>query len=90
MHTLAGGTDVVALAQRALQRARSPVRELPARLVVVDPAHQTAHLIENGRVTFTAPVSTSAKGIGGDEGSDRKSTRLNSSHHRLSRMPSSA
>ena len=69
MHTLAGGTDVLALAQRALTRARAPVRELPARLVLVDPVSQATHLIENGRVTFTAPVSTSAKGIGGDEGS---------------------
>ena len=61
--------DVLALAERALTRARAPLRKLPARLVLVDPAQQTTSLIEDGRVTFTAAISTSAKGIGGEEGS---------------------
>src|SRR5262245_21341584 len=69
MHTLAGDTDVLALAKRALLRARSPVRTLPDRLIVVDVEHQLAHLLENGRVTWSALVSTSSKGIGGEQGS---------------------
>src|SRR5580765_7926744 len=71
MQTLAGGTDVLALAQRALTRARSPVRELPERLLLVDVEHQRAHLLEHGKLVFSAPVSTSAKGIGGEDGSNR-------------------
>ena len=51
MHTLAGDTDVLALAKRALLRARSPVRTLPERLIIVDVERQLAHLLENGRVT---------------------------------------
>ena len=69
MTNLPSDKEVLALAERALSRARAPVRTLPARLVLVSPAHQSAHLIEDGRVTFTAPVSTSAKGIGGEQGS---------------------
>ena len=69
MHTLAGDTDVLALAKRALLRARSPVRTLPERLIIVDVEHQLAHLLENGRVTWSALVSTSSKGIGGEQGS---------------------
>ena len=83
MSILAGDTDVLALAKRALTRARSPVRELPARLVVVDVEHQRAHLLEQGRVTFSAPVSTAAKGIGGDEGSLRTPPGWHRIHARI-------
>jgi UDP-N-acetylmuramate--alanine ligase len=83
MHTLAGGTDVLALAQRALKRARSPVRELPERLLVVDVEHQRAHLLEHGKLVFTAPVSTSAKGIGGEEGSNRTPPGWHRVHARI-------
>lgn len=69
MHTPPSDKEVLALAERALTRARAPQRTLPARFVLVSPEHQSAHLIEGGRVTFTAPVSTSGKGIGGEEGS---------------------
>ena len=71
MHTLAGDTDVLALAKRALLRARSPVRTLPDRLVIVDVEHQLAHVLENGRVTWSALVSTSSRGIGGEQDSEK-------------------
>jgi UDP-N-acetylmuramate--alanine ligase len=83
MHTLAGGTDVLALAQRALTRARSPVRELPDRLLLVDVEHQRAHLLEHGKLVFSAPVSTSAKGIGGEEGSNRTPPGWHRIHARI-------
>ena len=67
----AGDTEVLALAERALSRARSPVRALPDRLLLVDVAGQVVHLIERGEVTFSARVSTSRHGVGGDEGSNR-------------------
>jgi UDP-N-acetylmuramate--alanine ligase len=83
MHTLAGGTDVLALAQRALKRARSPVRELPERLLLVDVEHQRAHLLEHGKLAFSAPVSTSAKGIGGEDGSNRTPPGWHRVHARI-------
>src|SRR5262245_42582335 len=67
----AGDTEVLALAVRALARARSPVRALPERLVLVDVAAQRVHLIERGEVTFSASASTSRYGVGGDAGSNR-------------------
>ena len=83
MPTLAGGMEVLALAERALRRARAPVRELPPRLLLVDVEHQRAHLLENGRVAFSAPVSTSAKGIGGEEGSYRTPAGWHRIHARI-------
>ena len=83
MHTLAGGTDVLALAQRALTRARSPVRELPERLLLVDIEHQRAHLLEHGKLTFSAAVSTSAKGVGGEDGSNRTPPGWHRIHARI-------
>src|SRR5262245_13785606 len=71
MNPTASDTEVLALARRALTSARSPVRTLPDRLVLVDVERQRAHLIEAGRVTWSAPVSTSARGIGGEEGSEK-------------------
>src|SRR5262249_54964828 len=71
MHTLAGDTDVLALAKRALTRARSPVATLPRRLVVVDVEPQRARLLQDARGTWSAPVSTSNRGIGGEEGSEK-------------------
>ncbi len=67
----AGDTEVLALAHRALTRARAPVRDLPARLLMVEIEHQRVHLLEHGAVTFSAVVSTSAKGVGSEEGSNR-------------------
>lgn len=83
MHTLAGGMDVLALAKRALTRARAPVRELPERLLLVDVEHQRVHLLEHGRLAFSAPVSTSSKGVGGEEGSYRTPPGWHRIHARI-------
>ena len=69
MTNLPGDTDVLALAARGLTRARAPQRVVPERLIVVDAAAQRAHLVSGGRVTFSAPVSTSVKGLGSAAGS---------------------
>ena len=61
----------LALASQALQRPRSPVRELPQRLVVVDAGTQRLALLEDGHVVFEAPVSTAYLGIGAASGSHR-------------------
>ena len=47
---------------------------------------------KNGAITTLPPLQESRPEILGlsEEGGDRKSTRLNSSHRSLSRMPSSA
>lgn len=66
-----GDTDVLALAERALTRAHAPQRTLPARLIVVDPAAQQAHLVVDGRRVWSAPCSTAANGLGGSAGSNR-------------------
>ena len=79
----AGETHVLALAERALSRARSPVRALPDRLLLVDVAEQCVHLIESGEVTFTATASTSRYGIGGDEGSNRTPLGWHRIHARI-------
>lgn len=60
---------VLALVARALRRPGAPFREAPARLVVVDDELQRLHLLENGTVTATYPVSTAAAGLCGAEGS---------------------
>jgi len=59
------------LARAALTRPHSPLRELPERLLIVDVERQRAHLLERGRALGEWPVSTSANGIGGEEGSYR-------------------
>ena len=62
------------------QRLTEQLANFPSALV---PPSQTAH--------FSALMELRA-GVGGDESTllDRKSTRLNSSHESVSRMPSSA
>ena len=47
-------------------------------------------LIDNGVLVFAAVLGASVAGVPGAIIGDRKSTRLNSSHIPLSRMPSSA
>jgi UDP-N-acetylmuramate--alanine ligase len=71
MTATAGDTEVLALAKRGLTRARAPIRRMPERLLVVDIAQQRVHLIEDGRITLSAAVSTSVHGVGGEEGSNR-------------------
>jgi UDP-N-acetylmuramate-alanine ligase len=75
--------EVLALAERALGRARSPVRELPDRLVIVDIARQQAHLLEQGEVLWTASVSTSHVGVGGDQDSNRTPLGWHRIHARI-------
>ena len=47
-------------------------------------------MIEAAELTLGGHFAEHALGLGFIDGRDRKSTRLNSSHHLLSRMPSSA
>lgn len=61
----------IELASRALERPGSPFSTLPDRLIVVDVNAQKLVLLEAGRPTFEATVSTSARGIGGASGSYR-------------------
>lgn len=58
-----------ALVALALARPRSPFRDPPARLVLVDVAGQRVLLLERGEVTGAWPASTAANGIGGVSGS---------------------
>jgi UDP-N-acetylmuramate--alanine ligase len=60
-----------ALAQRALGRPGAPFRVLPPRLLVVDVERQRLSLLEEGIESRAYPVSTSAAGIGADDGSFR-------------------
>lgn len=63
--------SAVALARAALARERSPFRELPPRLVVVDVDRQRLAWIENGATRLEFPVSTASAGVGGASGSNR-------------------
>jgi UDP-N-acetylmuramate--alanine ligase len=83
MLTPAGDTDVLALAKRALTRARAPQRTLPERLLIVDGGVQRMWLLEGGQVTFSAAVSTSAAGIGGEEGSGKTPAGWHRIHARI-------
>jgi UDP-N-acetylmuramate--alanine ligase len=71
------------LAREALGRPRSPFRELPTRLIVVDVDHQHYTLIENGRVVAGAPVSTATAGVGGESGSLRTPPGWHRIHARI-------
>ncbi len=57
------------LAAHALGRPRAPLRDWPARAVLVDVPAQRVLLIEDGAVTGAWPASTAANGIGGASGS---------------------
>jgi UDP-N-acetylmuramate--alanine ligase len=71
MTDLPGDMDVLARVARALTRALAPQRTLPARLIVVDPAAQRAHLVLEGRLAWSAPCSTAANGLGSAASSNR-------------------
>ncbi len=69
-HRTAASDPVVSpLLAAALARARSPFREAPRRMVLVDVSGQRAYLLEDGEVAGEWPVSTAANGIGGESGS---------------------
>lgn len=58
-----------ALALKALARPASPFRDLPHRLVVVDPFRQRLGLLVDGAGRLDVPISTAANGLGCEEGS---------------------
>ena len=77
----------------SLTKIRRFETKLGERLQVVNDAGDIAKSLaaSNAKyVLFGIPEDLGAKGNLGIGGTDRKSTRLNSSHPRLSRMPSSA
>jgi UDP-N-acetylmuramate--alanine ligase len=61
---------ITSLVKRALSRRGAPTRA-PARLLVVDVERQRLGLLEDGVLIREYPISTSARGIGGAEGSNR-------------------
>jgi len=65
----ARGERALALAHAALGRPRSPYRELPPRVLLVDTRRQRLVVIEEGRAIGEWPVSTALAGIGGADGS---------------------
>ena len=73
----------LALARRSLARPHSPYRELPERLLLVDPRRQRLALIEAGRVRGEWPVSTASVGIGGADGSLRTPPGWHRVHARI-------
>lgn len=59
----------LALARNALSRRGAPLRDQPARLLLVDVRRQRLVVIEGGRAVGEYLVSTARAGIGGEEGS---------------------
>ncbi len=59
------------LVAQARARVSAVLGNAPARILVVDVAAQRLHVVEEGRLTFEAVVSTAAAGIGGAAGSLR-------------------
>lgn len=83
MTNLPGDKDVLALAARGLTRARAPQRTLPERLLLVDAAAQKAHLLVGGQLAWSAPVSTSVKGLGSAAGSHQTPLGWHRIHSRI-------
>ena len=63
--------DLAGLLDQALARARAPQRTPPERLLLVDVARQRLFLLERGVPVADWPVSTAARGVGGEQGSFR-------------------
>lgn len=78
-----GDKEVLALAARGLTRACAPQRTLPGRMLLVDPGAQRVHLIDSGEVVLSAPVSTSAKGLGSASGSNQTPLGWHRIHSRI-------
>ncbi len=70
-----------ALALDGVRRRGSPSRELPPRLVVVDPFRQRLGLLLDGALAAVHPVSTAANGLGCEENSFKTPTGW----HRIAR-----
>jgi lipoprotein-anchoring transpeptidase ErfK/SrfK len=75
--------SAVAMARAALARERSPFRELPPRLVLIDVDRQRLALIEDGAMQFEFPVSTASAGVGGASGSNRTPPGWHRIHARI-------
>lgn len=71
------------LARAAMERPQAPFRTPPPRLVLVDVARQRVTLLEAGRPVAVYPASTSAAGIGGEEGSNRTPLGWHRIHARI-------
>ncbi len=63
--------------------ARAGIRSLPQRAVLVSVERQRLYLVERGKLTVDYPVSTSANGVGGAEGSYRTPPGLHRVHARI-------
>jgi len=72
-----------ALAVAALSRPGSPFRDLPARLLVADAGWQRLTLLESGQEIADYPISTAARGIGGEENSLRTPPGWHRIHARI-------
>ncbi len=72
-----------ALALHALRRSTCPFTSLPDTLVVVDVAKQRVYRLQKGRLTMDVPASTSARGIGGEEGSLKTPPGWHRIHRRI-------
>lgn len=72
-----------ALVLAGLNRAGAPAWDPHGRVLVVDPARQRLGLLEDGRLTFEAVVSTALNGLGCEENSYRTPTGWHRIHARL-------
>lgn len=72
-----------ALALEGLARSGASVWNPRGRLLVVDPTRQRLGLLEDGRLTFEAVVSTAQNGLGCEENSFRTPTGWHRIHARI-------
>jgi UDP-N-acetylmuramate--alanine ligase len=72
-----------ALVLAGLARAGAPAWDPHGRVLVVDPARQRLGLLEDGRLTFEAVVSTALNGLGCEENSYRTPTGWHRIHARV-------
>ena len=85
-HTTADAPYAISVVDRDALRGAGPMVNLSEALA------QVPGIIVNNRSNYAQDLQVSARGFGAraNFGIDRKSTRLNSSHEWISRMPSSA
>ena len=72
-----------ALALDALARPMTPFRELPQRILVVDVGRQRLGVLEQGWLLAEYDVSTSERGLGGEDGSLQTPPGWHRVHERL-------
>ena len=66
-----------------LARPHAPTREMPERMLLVDVARQRLVRFAGGEPVAECPVSTSANGVGGEEGSFRTPPGWHRIHRRI-------